>query len=327
MYERYTALTGKAPNPRFVEVVRDKVGVETRWLSGRSAVDLGLEAASLACADAAANDPDFDPTKIKLILGGGSTPDYAYPALANRVQHHLGIPAFGADGFDILAACATFGQAARIAAELMLFRGLTYALVVLPEPMLSAQADLRQEDAVLWGDGAGAIVLKCSDSDSRQSGVLLSAGGMDGLHVGLAYSAGLGAHANLGDVRHATLTNGPALQRYVLEHVPDMIRCLLVGAGMIGSVGEKLSAEQSATTWLLPHNANASMCARIGERIGLGPDRVLTVLADRGNTSSASIIITLERHARLGTFKSGDRLILTSFGAGITANAILYIWP
>ncbi len=112
------------------------------------------------------------------------------------------------------------------------------------------------------------------------------------------------------------LEHGKDIHRYAIRKVPAAIEELLESQGL-----------SAAGAWLLPHNANLGMVQQIGKRLGIPEERVLTAVVDRGNTSSASIPITLARKAKAATFKAGDLLIFASFGGGMAIDLMLYRWP
>jgi len=127
----------------------------------------------------------------------------------------------------------------------------------------------------------------------------------------------MGTDSLPGETPSPYLVDAPSVQRFAIQAIPAMI---LEGL-------EKMGIGRDRSIWLLPHNANLSMVNRIGERVGLTPDRILTTIVDRGNMSSASIPVTLAREVCKGTFNAGDVLIFAGFGAGMTVGIILYIWP
>ena len=296
------------------------VGIRTRWWSQRSSTEHALEAARNAVADAGRRlGDDFDASRIELVHSGGSTPDHGFPACACQLQSELGIEPERCEARDISLACTSWIDALLLAASRMKDKRFRYGLVATGESIgtrLNAPTTLSY---CLWGDGGGAVVLEFDPQGDGSYGIIADRAISDGQYAHWTRSVGLGTHLDHEKVDYSDAsmgTHGKDIHRYAIRVVSASIARMLDG---VEHAAERM--------FLLPHNANLSMVQQIGQRIGLRPERVLTRVAERGNTSSASIPITLAHHAVRGTFQRGDLLILAGFGGGMSIGIALYCWP
>ncbi len=312
---------GAEISERSLTTLKETVGVNWRWRCPMDVTptQLSIQAAEIACDRAEQACPEFDRTKLGLIISGGSMPARSYPAMACKVAHALGVPDGSADGFDLLAACASSGQALRVAIAMMRECNIEYALLVFAEQPFSRGSNMATLNAGLWGDGAGAMVLRADPNCEPGRGFIHSLGAMAGSLHDIAVSFGQGTEAADDEVRDGYLSDGRGLHKYMIQEAPKYLENLVAGAG--------IEVVDPNRTYLLAHNANLSMIRAIGRKIGLEESRVLNVIEERGNTSSASIFITLDRYMQAGTFTSGDNLLIITFGAGVIINALLYVVP
>lgn len=301
------------------ETVAKKFGIVRRqYFVIEDSTELALDAAHRAIAVAERNDPNFSREKIHLIVSGGSTPDDLYPSCAAKLQHLLNIP--DAEAFDVSAACCS-GTQAFIETVRALQTGCDmYALVAVGETIGSRCNDHMDENALLWGDGGSAVVVSTDFSDSRNFGVQSFISRADGSLSGTTRSRGIGVHP---DHRRFPALNasmegrGTEIYQWVIGPIAQKLKQFLVDSRI--SVDER--------TFLLPHNGNWRMVRRLGEVIGIPPERVLNRIAERGNQSSASVFSTLAHYAELGHFQRNDQLIFATFGGGVVYNFIAYRWP
>ncbi len=300
------------------ESVRAKLGIEQRqYIWDKITIELALIAAENALMVAAANDSNFSREKVHLIISGGSTPDDLYPSCAAQLQNLLGIP--DAEAFDVSAACCSGTQALIEAVRALQVGSNVYTLVVTAEKIGSWCNNRMDENALLWGDGASAVVVQSNNGGNRNYGVLNFLSRSDGRLAGTTRSRGIGAHPD-----HRTFPalnasmegRGPEIYGWVIGPVAAQLKQFVADSGI--TVDER--------TFLLPHNGNLRMVHKVGQAIGIAPERVLNCIAERGNQSSASVFSTLAHYADQDFFKHDDQLIFATFGGGVAYNFVLYRW-
>lgn len=308
------------------------VGIATRWLTRPevSSFDLALGAAQNAIAMAQERESGFTPEAINLVHSGGSTPDQIYPAIACRLQHAVEVPVGACEARDIMLAC-TSGIDAMVLADARL-RQLSahsigrgnepkpfYALVAFGETIATLANQPTSLDFTLWGCGGGAMVLKYDPFGKPGTGILGSRCLSDGERADWTESVGVGVRPDyVGRPHHATMgTHGKDIHRYALREVAKQARSFVAQEGI----------DPTATgAAFLPHNSNLSMQMGIGKDLGYCPERVFTCIRERGNTSSASILITLDNYNRRGLVNPGDRLLFAAFGGGMSMAFVDYLW-
>jgi len=298
----------------------DLVGIRTRWWSRMSSTEHALEASRAAIADAAhRNGGAFDASMIELVHSGGSSPDNVFPACACEVQGALGVPPETCEARDVSLACASWLDALLLAASRMRAKGFRYGLVAVGECVgtrLNAPTSLSY---CLWGDAGGAVVLEYDPAGDPAYGLVADKAISDGQYASWTRSLKLGTHPDHAAYPYpdaSMLDKGRDIHRYAIREVSKAIAKLLADHGF-----------SDPPDYLVPHNANLGMVHQIGKRLGVPEERVLTRIAERGNTSSASIPITLAHYAGAGRFRRGDLLAITSFGGGMAIDVALYRWP
>ncbi len=296
------------------------VGIRTRWWSKMSSTEHALEASRAAIADAERRtEGRFHSELLRIVHSGGSSPDNVFPACACQVQGALGIPPESCEARDISLACTSWLDALVLAGSRMQAKGLRYALVTVGECVgtrLNAPTSLSY---CLWGDGGGAVVLEYDPEGDPNLGLVADRAISDGQLADWTRSLKLGTHPDHEEFDYpdaSMLDHGRDIHRYAIRVVSKAVEKLLEEHGLDG-----------LPAYLIPHNANLGMVRQIGKRLGIPEERVLTRIAERGNTSSASVPITLAHYAAEGRFQSGDLLILTAFGGGMAIDAALYRWP
>ena len=296
------------------------VGIRTRWWSRMSSTEHAIEASRAAIADAAARTGgEFRAERLELVHSGGSSPDNVFPACACEIQGALGVPPESCEARDVSLACASWLDAFVLAGSRMRAKGFRYGLVAVGECIgtrLNAPTSLSH---CLWGDGGGAVVLEHDPDGDPGYGVLADKVISDGQFAGWTRSFKLGTHPDharyeLPDA--SMLDHGRDIHRYAIRVVSSAVAQLLDEHGL-----------DAGDAYLVPHNANLGMVLQIGKRLGIPAERVLTRVAERGNTSSASIPITLAHYAERRLFVRGDLLILAAFGGGMAIDIVLYRWP
>jgi len=294
-------------------------GIKTRWWSKMTATEQALAAAKSACKNAENNtEGEFRPHKLGLIHSGGSTPDFVFPACSCQLHGDLGIPTGNCEARDISLACSSAIDALLLASTRMRYKKIVYGLVAIGESIGTSLNAPTSLSYCLWGDGGGAIVLEYQSDGDPEFGFILDKNIADGQFAHWTQSRMLGTHPSHRSYEHPDASMegfGQSIQRYGIDKVSQAAKELLAEGGL------------SAPTYFLPHNSNLSMVRGIGKRIGVPPEQVLTRIDERGNTSSASILITLAHYAGLGRFQRGDTLLLTAFGGGMSIALSLYRWP
>jgi 3-oxoacyl-[acyl-carrier-protein] synthase-3 len=288
------------------EWITTRTGIRERhWASPEQATsDLAAEAARRAIEDAG-----LEPSDIDTIICATATGDHAFPATACFVQAKLGINNIPA--FDIGAACAGFLYATTVAASL-LATGAAKNLVVIGAETLSRYGDPEDRSTViLFGDGAGAVVLSRSDDPER--GVLHHEWGVDATKVKHIWAPAGGSRlfaseTTVAERLHYLHMKGREVFKFAVLKMQTLIDRSL----------EKLSLTPDDLKLVIPHQSNMRIIQSMQQRMGL-PDEKITLNIDRfGNTSAASIPLALDAALRDGTLKRGDLVLLIAIGAGLT---------
>ena len=294
------------------EWIRERTGIAERRFAAEGEVtsDLAVEAMRRALDEAG-----VAPEQVDLIVCATLTPDTPIPATAVWVQRKLGI---SCPAFDVNAACAGFSYALSTATA-FIESGAAETVVVIGAEILSRVMDFGDRSTcVLFGDGAGAVVLRPSDGP----GVLGSVLGADGTAAEiLIIPAG-------GSARPASVETVAAGDHVIRMPAGREVfkRAVVEMANACRQLLEKSGATPDDVDLLIPHQANARIMVAVAERLGIGPDRAVVDVADVGNTSAASIPIALDRAWRAGRIHDGDLVLLTSFGAGLAWGANLIRW-
>ena len=282
----------------------ERTGIQTRYLAaeGQSASELAFEASCAALASAG-----IDSSKVDLIVLATSTPDFVFPSTATLLQEKLGIQN-GAAAFDVQAVCSGFAYAMPVAEKFIRSGSHRCALVVGAE-VFSRILDWNDRGTcVLFGDGAGAVVLEAADSP----GILSSA-----LHADGRYSGILSVPGNVcgGKVIGTPFLqmDGQAVFKFAVKVLGDVAQEVLANAGL----------EPSAVDWLIPHQANVRILQATAKRLGLPMEKVVVTLAEHGNTSAASIPLALDTAVRDGRIGRGQTVLLEGVGGGFTWGAVL----
>jgi 3-oxoacyl-[acyl-carrier-protein] synthase III len=289
------------------EWIVERTGIRARHFAapGVGASDLGFEAAKRALEAAGMDAKDLD-----LIIVATSTPDMVFPSTACILQHKLGAP--GGAAFDVQAVCSGFVYALTVADALIQTGTASKALVVGAE-VFSRILDFKDRTTcVLFGDGAGAVVLEACEHDGTGPGILASDLHADGKHVGILCVPG---HVSGGEILgHPLLQmDGQAVFKLAVGVLEDAARAAL---GKVGKTTDDID-------WLIPHQANIRIMQSTAKRLKLPLDKVIVTVDQHGNTSAASIPLALDTGVRQGRIKSGDTLMLEGVGGGFTWGAVL----
>ncbi|GIV01029.1 MAG: 3-oxoacyl-[acyl-carrier-protein] synthase 3 [Actinomycetota bacterium] len=294
------------------EWIRERTGiVERRFAAEDEATsDLAVVAARRALEDAG-----ISPEQLDLIVCATLTPDTPIPASAVWVQRKLGVTC---PAFDVNAACAGFSYAIATGTAFV-ESGAADTVLVIGAEVLSRVLDFTDRSTcVLFGDGAGAVVLRRSEAP----GVLGSLLGADGRAAEiLIIPAG-------GSARPASPETVAARDHSIRMPAGREVfkRAVVEMAAACRALLEKAGHTPDDVDVLIPHQANARIMVAVAERLGIGPERAVVDVAEVGNTSAASIPIALDRAYRAGRLRPGQLVLLTSFGAGLAWGATLIRW-
>ena len=285
------------------EWIVDRTGIRARHFAAPDVTssDLGVEAARRAI-DAAG----LQATDIDLIIVATSTPDMVFPSAACILQHKLGIA--GCPAFDVQAVCSGFVYALTVADAMIKTGSATRALVIGAEVFSKILDFSDRTTCVLFGDGAGAVVLEASETP----GILASDLHADGKHVGILCVPG---HVSGGQVIGSPLLtmDGQAVFKLAVGVLDSAARATLAKANLT-------SAD---IDWLIPHQANIRIMHSTLRKLKMPLEKLIVTVDQHGNTSAASIPLALDDAVRSGKVKKGDIVMLEGVGGGFTWGAVL----
>ncbi|MFZ2305708.1 MAG: beta-ketoacyl-ACP synthase III [Rhodoferax sp.] len=287
------------------EWIVERTGIRARHFAddGVFSSDLALEAAKNALQAAGRSAKDVD-----LIIVATSTPDMVFPSTACILQNKLG--ANGGAAFDVQAVCSGFVYALTVA-DAMIQTGAAKCALVVGAEIFSRILDFKDRTTcVLFGDGAGAVVLEASD----KPGILASDLHADGKHVGILCVPGhVSGGAILGDP--LLKMDGQAVFKLAVGLLESAARATLAKANLT----------DADIDWLVPHQANIRIMQSTARKLKLSMDKVVVTVGEHGNTSAASIPLALDTAVRSGQVKTGETLLLEGVGGGFTWGALLLI--
>jgi 3-oxoacyl-[acyl-carrier-protein] synthase-3 len=287
------------------EWIRTRTGIEERRIAAddEATSDLAHKAALAALESAG-----LAPSDIDFVLVGTTTPDLIFPNVACLVQEKLGIR--GGPAFSLEAACSGFIYSLAVADQFIRSGAAKRALVIGAETMSRIIDWKDRETCVLFGDGAGAVILE----GSEEPGVIYSTLGADGRYRELLYaSSGIAT-------KHRETRDIAALRMKGNEVFKVAVKTL---ERLVDDVVEKNQLEKGQIDWLIPHQANLRIIEATAKRLQLPMERVVLTVATHGNTSAASVPMALDTAVRDGRVKRGDLLLLEAFGGGFTWGASL----
>ena len=286
------------------EWIVERTGIRFRHLAGpeETTATLGADAARAAIAAAGLVATDID-----LIVLATATPDQTFPASATKVQAMLGIDDCVA--FDVNAVCSGFLYAVQVA-DSMLRTGVHRRALVIGSETFSRILDWEDRGTcVLFGDGAGAVVLEAQDSDPDTGrGILVTKLHADGRHNDLLYVDG-------GPSTTGTVGKLRMKGREVFRHaVVNLASVMDESLGLVGMTSADID-------WLVPHQANARILDATARKLGLSPDKVVVTVDQHANTSAASVPLALDVAVRDGRIEQGHIVVLEAMGGGFTWGA------
>jgi 3-oxoacyl-[acyl-carrier-protein] synthase-3 len=285
------------------EWIVERTGIRFRHFAadGVNASDLALPACQAALAAAGRRAEDVD-----LIIVATSTPDMVFPSTATLLQNKLGV--HGCAAFDVQAVCSGFVYALTVADAMIKTGGASCALVVGAE-VFSRILDFNDRTTcVLFGDGAGAVVLEAS----AEPGILASDLHADGRHADILCTPG-------------TVAGGQVVGSPLLRMDGQAVFKLAVGVleQAARNVLERAGRPPESLHWLVPHQANIRIMMATAKKLKLAPDRLVATVAEHGNTSAASVPLALDVAVRDGRIRRGDSVMLEGVGGGFTWGAVL----
>jgi 3-oxoacyl-[acyl-carrier-protein] synthase III len=287
-----------------------RTGIRQRYVAGPDETTSSL---ALKAAQAALLNGGLEPADIDLVIVATSTPDYTFPAVATQVQAGLGIVQGVA--FDLQAVCSGFVFAV-VTAEKFLRSGSHKRALVIGAETFSRLLDWNDRTTcVLFGDGAGAIVLEAREGDGRlgSPGLIASRLRADGRHREKLYVDG-GA-STTGTIGHLRM-EGKEVFRHAVGMVTDVIQGCFADAGV--------TADE--IDWFVPHQANRRIIDASADRLGIAREKVVVTVDQHGNTSAASIPLALDVAVKDGRIKPGDLVMIEAMGGGFTWGAALIRW-
>jgi 3-oxoacyl-[acyl-carrier-protein] synthase III len=285
------------------EWIVERTGIRARHFvaDGVNSSDLALHASTAALAAAGRQASDVD-----LIVVATSTPDMVFPSTASILQNKLGV--HGCAAFDLQAVCSGFVYGLAVA-DAMIRAGSARCALVVGAEVFSRILDFNDRTTcVLFGDGAGAVVLEASDTP----GILATDLHADGRHVGILCTPG-------------TVSGGQVLGDPVLKMDGPAVFKLAVGVleKAATTVLQKAGRSAADVDWLIPHQANIRIMHSTARKLGLPLEKLVATVQDHGNTSAASVPLALDVAVRGGQVKRGDTVLLEGVGGGFTWGAVL----
>ena len=294
--------------------ILERTGIRERHIvdKGVATSDLGVEAAKRALAQRG-----FAPSDVDAIIVGTVTPDMLFPSTACLVQHKLG--AKGVWGFDVSAACSAFVYSLQTGAQFIATGAHKKVLVIGADVMSSIIDYTDRATCIIFGDGAGAVILEPADDDSL--GMIDFLHEVDGSGGCSLYMPGGGSlnpstRETVDQKMHYVHQDGQAVFKYAVRKMAEICEKILERNGLKGSDVDAF----------IPHQANRRIITATGDRLGLQPESVIINIERYGNTTAATIPLAMETARQEGRLKKGSLVLLASVGAGFTAGATLLRW-
>lgn len=287
------------------EWIRERTGIRQRHQAAddQPVSDLAVEAARRALAAAGRTPDDVD-----MIVVATTTPDLTFPAVATIVQRKLGCPVGVA--FDVQAVCSGFVYALSVADGFVARNRSKCALVIGAETMTRLMDWTDRGTCVLFGDGAGAVVVEPQEGEGTVAdrGLLGFALRADGTKQELLYvDGGVSTNRQTGYLR----MQGNQVFRHAVVNISEAVRAAAADAGV----------EVAGVDWFIPHQANQRILEGVAKRLGIDESKVISTVAEHANTSAASIPLALDKGVKDGRIRPGQLLLLEAMGGGLTWGA------
>ena len=291
------------------EWIKSRSGIERRHFAaeGQTTSDLGTRAALAALANAGLTANDID-----AIIVATSTADLTFPSAATMIQGALGMTSGFA--FDVQAVCAGFVYALTTANALIISGSATRVLVIGAETFSRLMDWTDRSTCVLFGDGAGALILEAAQGDGTTAdrGILSTDLHSDGRHQKLLYVDGGVSTGTTGFLR----MEGREVFRHAVEKLAQTAHTAL----------DKVGLTADDVDWIVPHQANIRIIDGTARKMGVSMDRVVVTVQDHGNTSAASIPLALSVGVARGQIKQGDLIVTEAIGGGLAWGSVVLRW-
>jgi 3-oxoacyl-[acyl-carrier-protein] synthase III len=281
------------------EWIRKRTGIEERRIAGS---DMDTSHMAIKAAEIALKDAQMAAEDLDMIIVATATPDSPFPSVACRVQEALGVRNIPA--MDVSAACTGFIYAVATAKPFIELGTYKNVLVIGSEKFTKTLDWTDRSTCVLFGDGAGAVILSEVSGDRGILSVDLGADGTGGNQLYIDKETG------------KTMMNGREVYKFAVRQMPD---------SSIKAI-EKAGLKKEDVDFLIPHQANVRIIEAAREKLGLEQDKVSTMVKQHGNTSAASIPLALFSEVQKGIFHDGDVIVMVGFGGGLTWGSICLIW-
>lgn len=286
------------------EWIVERTGIRQRHIAGQGETTATLAADAARAAIEAAG---LAPADIGLIVLATATPDNTFPATATKVQALLGIP--DCIAFDVAAVCSGFLYALGVSDSMLRAGAAGHALVIGAETMSRILDWEDRATCVLFGDGAGAVILSASDGGDGR-GILATQLHADGRHGPMLYvDGGPSTTQTVGHLR----MQGREVFRHAVTNLSAVMGEVLAEAGL----------EAGDIDWVVPHQANARIIDATARKLGLPPERIVLTVDRHANTSAASVPLALDEAVRDGRIQQGQLVVLEAMGGGFTWGASL----
>ena len=292
------------------EWIQSRSGIARRHFAaeGQTTSDMAIEAARAALKSAGMKADDID-----AVIVATSTPDLTFPAVATMVQAGLGMTR--GFGFDVQAVCAGFVFALTNANALIVSGQVNTVLVIGAETFSRIMDWSDRSTCVLFGDGAGAVVLRAEvgTGETADRGILSSDLNSDGRYRDMLYvDGGVSSTGHAGKLR----MQGNPLFRQAVDKLTSTAHTALT----------KIGLDDNAVDWIVPHQANIRIIQGTARKMGVPMERVIVTVQDHGNTSAASIPLALSVGVERGQIKRGDLLVTEAIGGGLAWGAVVLRW-
>jgi 3-oxoacyl-[acyl-carrier-protein] synthase III len=291
------------------EWIRSRSGIERRHFvaEGQTTSDIATLAAEAALADAKMRADQLD-----AIIVATSTPDLTFPSVATMVQARLGMTTGFA--FDVQAVCAGFVFALANANALIVSGQATRVLVIGAETFSRLMDWTDRTTSVLFGDGAGAVVLEAAEGKGTKAdrGILAADLNSDGRHKDILYVDGGTSTGTTGHLR----MHGREVFRHAIEKLAQTAHTCMAKAGV--------TADE--VNWIVPHQANLRIITGTAHKMGIPMERVVVTVQDHGNTSAASIPLALSVGVQRGQIRRGDLIVTEAIGGGLAWGSVILRW-
>jgi 3-oxoacyl-[acyl-carrier-protein] synthase-3 len=320
IYSRISGVGSHVPNQAVTndDLVARGVDTSDEWVMGRTGIrqrylaepDQTSSDLALLASRAAIQNAGIDAQRIDLILVATSTPDFVFPSTATLLQAKLGIRN-GSAAMDVQAVCSGFTYALAVADKFIRSGSHRCALVVGAEVFSRILDWDDRSTCVLFGDGAGAVILQAAE----EPGILASV-----LHADGSYANILSVPGNVcgGEIVGSPFLqmDGQAVFRFAVKVLAEVAKEVLAASGK----------DVASVDWLVPHQANVRILQATAKKLGLPMEKVIVTVAEHGNTSAASIPLALDAGVRDGRIRRGQTLLLEGVGGGFTWGAVALIY-